>query len=69
MMKKLSYKYYNKRVTTRDNGNVEFHDKEEIKMNSTIAANGGAHTLTHDQITKNVHIISTTKQLLKQIKF
>ena len=24
MMKK-SYKYYNKRITTRDNGNVQFH--------------------------------------------
>ena len=69
MMKKLSYKYYNKRVTTRDNGNVQFHDKEEIIMNSTIAANDGAHTLTHGQITKNVHTISITKQLLKQIKF
>ena len=45
---KLSYKYYNKRITTRDNGNVQSHDKEESKLNSTITANSGAHTLTHD---------------------
>ena len=46
MMKKLSYKY-NKRITTRDNGNVQSHDKE-TKLNSTITVNSGAHTLTHD---------------------
>ena len=45
---KLSYKYYNKQITTRDNGNVQSHDKEESKLNSTINANSGAHTLTHD---------------------
>ena len=45
---KLSYKYYNKRITTRDNGKVQSHDKEEIKLNSTITTNSGAHTLTHD---------------------
>ena len=45
---KLSYKYYNKRITTRDNGNVQSHDKEESKLNSTITTNSGAHTLTHD---------------------
>ena len=48
MMKKLSYKYYNKGITTRDNGHVQSHDKEETKLNSTITANSGAHTLTHD---------------------
>ena len=26
---KLSYKYYNKRITTLDNGKVQSHDKEE----------------------------------------
>ena len=46
--KKLSYKYYNKQITTRDNGNVQSHDKEESKLNSTITANSGAHTLTND---------------------
>ena len=35
---KLSYKYYNKRITTRDNDKVQSHDKEESKLN----------TLTHD---------------------
>ena len=43
---KLSYKYYNKRITTRDNGKVQSHDKEESKLNSAITANSGAHTLT-----------------------
>ena len=46
--KKLSYKYYNKRIKTRGNGNVQSHDKEESKLNSTITANSGAHALTHD---------------------
>ena len=45
---KLSYKYYNKRITTHDNGKVQSHDKEESKLNSTITINSGAHTLTHD---------------------
>ena len=48
MMKKLSYKYYNKRIITRDNGIVQSHDKEESKLNSTITPNSGAYTLTHD---------------------
>ena len=47
-MNKLSYKYYNNRITTRENGNVQPHDQEESKLNSTITANSGAHTLTHD---------------------
>ena len=38
---KLSYKYYNKRITARDNGKVQSHDKEESKLNSTITANSG----------------------------
>ena len=68
-MKKLSQKDYNKRITTRDNGNVQSRDKEESKLNSTISANSGAHTLTHDQTVKKVHSIRITQQLLKQIKF
>ena len=44
---KWSYKYYNKRITTRDNGKVQSLDKEESKLNSAITANSGAHTLTH----------------------
>ena len=60
MMKKLSYKDYNKRITTHNNGNVQSHDKEESKSNNTINANSGAHTLTHEQIIKNVHSIRIT---------
>ena len=45
---KLSYKYYKKRITTREKGNVQSHDQEESKLNSTINTNSGAHTLTHD---------------------
>ena len=48
--KKLRYKYYNKRITIRDNGNVQFPDKEESKLNSTIKAKSGAHTLARDKI-------------------
>ena len=48
MMKKLSYRYYNKRITTCDNGNIQSHDKEESKLNSTITLNSGVQTLTHD---------------------
>ena len=49
-MQKLKYKYCNKRTTTRDNGNVQFHDQEESKLNSIIDVNRGGHTLTHDKI-------------------
>ena len=49
-MEKLRYKHYNKQITTRDNANVQFHDQEESKLNSTINVNKGAHTLTHDKI-------------------
>ena len=52
----LSYKVYNKRITTRDNGNVESHDKEESTSNSTINTNSGAHIVTHDQIIKKKSI-------------
>ena len=48
MVKKLSYKYYNKQITTRDSGNVQSQHKEESKLNSTINTNSGACTLTHD---------------------
>ena len=52
MMKKLSYKDYNKRITTLNNDNVQSHDKKESKSNSTSSANSGTCTLTHDQIIK-----------------
>ena len=45
---KIKLKYYNKWITTRDNGNVQSHDQEQSKLNITIKANSGAHTLTHD---------------------
>ena len=53
MMKKLGNKYYNKRIKTRDNGNVLSHDQEESKLSSTIYTNSGARTLTHNKITKS----------------
>ena len=53
MIKKLSYKDYDERITICDNGNFQSHDKKESKSNSTVNANSGAHTLTHDQIIKN----------------
>ena len=49
-MQKSSYKYYNRQVTTRDNGNVEFHDQEESKLNNTINVNKSVHTLIDDKI-------------------
>ena len=68
MMKKLNCKDYNKRITTRDNGNVQFHNKEESKQNSTISANSGGHTLTHDQIMKKGHHIGISPLTKKQVK-
>ena len=47
MMKKLSYNDYNKRIAARDNGNVQSLYQKENKLNSTINASYGAHTLTH----------------------
>ena len=52
MMKTLGYKYYNKQITTRDNGSVQSHEQEESKLNSTINANSRAHSLIHDKIIK-----------------
>ena len=46
MMKKISYKYYNNHSWW--NGNVQSHDQEENKLNSTIDANSGVPTFTHD---------------------
>ena len=37
-------------MTTRDNDNVQSHDQEESKLNSTINANCSAHT--HDKVIK-----------------
>ena len=65
-MKKKSYKYYNKRITTPDNCNV--HDPEESKSSSTINENSGAHTLHDEMIIKKAHSIRIMLQLLKQLK-
>ena len=52
MTKKVRDKYYKKRITTRDNSNVQSRDQEESKLNGTIKTSSGAHTLTHDKIIK-----------------
>ena len=46
----LRYKYYSKRITTRDNGNVQYHNQEESKLTSTINVNSGAHTIPDDKM-------------------
>ena len=43
---KIIFKYYNKRITTRDNGNVQSHGKEESKLNSTITINSNSTITT-----------------------
>ena len=53
VLKKVKNKSYNKQITTHDNGNNQSHEQEESKLNHTINTNSGAHTLTHDKITKN----------------
>ena len=50
--KKISCKDYYKRITTRGNGNVQSHDQEESKLNSTITASSDVYTLTHE---KSIH--------------
>ena len=52
-MKILRYKYYNKRIITRDNGDFQSHDQEENKLNSTINANSDAHAIIHDKVIKS----------------
>ena len=69
MIKKLSYNYYNKRITTRDNvSSIQSHDQEKIKLNSTINAHRGAHTLTDEKIIKSP-FIKNKVATIKQIKF
>ena len=50
LVKKLRCKYCNRRITTCDNT----YDQKESKLNNTINANSGAHTLTRDKIIKNL---------------
>ena len=49
MMKKLRYKYYNKQITTLDNGMIQSRYQEERKFGSTIIVNSGVHTLIGDK--------------------
>ena len=49
LIKKLSYK----QIATRDNSNVQSHDQEQNKLNSTISTDIGGHTLRHDKIIKS----------------
>ena len=53
MMKKLRYKCYNKRITTRSNDNVQSHDQEKRELSITIIVNRGTHTLTDDKFIKS----------------
>ena len=53
-MKKLRCKYYNNQITTREIGNVRFHDQEESKLNSNTNANSATHALTDNKIIKSL---------------
>ena len=48
--KHFRYIYCNKQIKTHENGNIQFDEQEENKLNSTINLNNGANTLTHDKI-------------------
>ena len=49
---KNRYKYYNKWITIRDNGNVQSHDQEETKLSNTCKTNSCFHAVTDDKIMK-----------------
>ena len=53
MIKKSEYKYYNKRIITRDNGHVHPHEQEKSKLNNAIITKSGAHMLTIDKVIKS----------------
>ena len=51
-------------MATLDNGNVQSHDQEESKLNNTIIAKSGDHTLIVDKIVKsslNMNNVATIK--------
>ena len=52
-------------ITTSDNGNVQSHDQDKSKLNSTIIANNSASTLPDDKMKKKSPIkknnVATTK--------
>ena len=69
-MQKLRQEYCNKGIATRNNGNLQFHDQEESKLNSTIDVNSSAYTLTHNKIINNEFIQNESRgNYEKQIKF
>ena len=41
-------------LTTRGSGNVQSHDQEESKLNSTIYAKSGAHAFKDNKIMKGL---------------
>lgn len=61
-MKKVKNKYYNKQITTRDNGNNQSREQKERKLNSIFNQNNATHTLKHEKTLKspfsknNVHL-------------
>ena len=54
MIEKWKCKYCNKWITTRDNGNVQFHDQEESKLNIIINADSVGLRLIHDKTMKSL---------------
>ena len=59
-------KYFNKRITTRDNGNVQSNDQEESNLNRAIKANSAPHTFKHKKIiesTFNKNNVATTESI------
>ena len=62
MMQKFRYKYYHKWITTRDNGNVHFHDQDQNKLSSRINSNSGAYIYiwqVHSKRTRKMINLST----------
>ena len=49
---KIKCNYYDKKIKTRDYGNVQSHGQKESKLNSTINTSGG-HMFTHGKILKS----------------
>ena len=52
-VKKLTFKNYSSRTPTCHNGNVQSHEQEEGKFNSTIIAKSDAQTVIAENIIKN----------------
>ena len=67
--KKVRYKYYKNRFTTRDNSNVQCSDQGESTLHSTINTNNGALTITHDKIIKSPFSRNGVADILSKIEF